>query len=90
MGKTTNPNVSFPYKECPLIQITRIEDVNDTSGKRKWRSVLLDGTGIDLVLPRQAWVQEPKTQVEVLRWWCWRGRGGAVGFHEILVPFSQL
>lgn len=63
--------------------------MNGTAEAGKWRSVLLDGTGIDLVLPRPAWYQEPKIQVEVLYWWCWRGRGGAFGFHEILVPFSQ-
>lgn len=90
MGKTTNPNVLFPYEECSLIQMTRIEGMNGTAGKSKWRSVLLDGTGIDLVLPRQAWVQEPKTHGEVLHWWWWRGRGGAFGFQEILVPCSQL
>lgn len=90
MGKVTNPNVLFPYKECSLIQMTRIEDMKGAAEVGKWRSVLLVGTGIDLVLPRQAWDQELKNQVEVLCWWCWRGRGGAFGFHEILVPFSQL
>lgn len=90
MGKVTNPNVLFSYKECSLIQMARIEDMNGTAGERKWRSVLFEGTGKGIVLPRQAWYQEPKNQVEVLRWWCWRGRGGVFGFHEILVPFSQL
>lgn len=64
--------------------MTMAEVINGPAGERKWRPALLDGTGIDIVVPRHRGIKNPR-----IMWKLWVGGAGDEGQGLIFLWFSQ-
>lgn len=59
--------------------------------ENEWRPALPDGTGISVMSSHHG-SPGNKNHTETPSWWCWGVSSGILhfGFHQILVPFSQI